>query len=64
MDLLQCVLNLALPPTAIAFLSVVLPPLALMRMLFWFYHLIFRENMRGKTVLITGASSGIGEVYK
>ena len=64
MDFLQCVLNLALPPTAIAFLSVVLPPLALVWMLFWFYHLIFRENMRGKTVLITGASSGIGQVYK
>lgn len=58
---MQCVLNLALPPMTVAFLSVVLPPLALMRMLFWSYHLIFRENMRGKTVLITGASSGIGE---
>lgn len=61
MDLMTCMLNLTLPPIAVAFLSVVLPPLALMRMLFWSYHLIFREDMRGKTVLITGASSGIGE---
>jgi len=61
MDWIQLMLNLTVPPMAIVFLSVVLPPLALMRMLSWSYHLIFRENMRGKTVLITGASSGIGE---
>jgi len=60
---MQCVLNLTLPPMTIAFLSVVLLPLAMMRILFWSYHLIFRENMRGKMVLITDASSGIGEVY-
>jgi len=63
MDLMQCVLSLTLPPIAVTFLSVVLPPLAMMRILFWSYNLIFPENMRGKTVLITGASSGIGEVY-
>ncbi|KAH9308930.1 hypothetical protein KI387_036841 [Taxus chinensis] len=61
MGLIQMFLNLTFPPMALAFLAVALPPLTLMKMFGWLFHFLFSENMRGKVVVITGSSSGIGE---
>ncbi|KAK7358667.1 hypothetical protein VNO77_00605 [Canavalia gladiata] len=61
MDLIHKFLNLVAPPTTFFFLCLFLPP-------YWtfkFFHSIinstFSENVAGKVVHITGASSGIGE---
>lgn len=61
MDLLQTFLNIVMPVCGLCTL-VVLWPLLTMRSLFLrAFHAILDENVRGKVVLITGASSGIGE---
>ena len=39
------------------------PTLTFLHALEWLVHSFFKENMEDKVVLITGASSAIGEVY-
>ncbi|KAI5067943.1 hypothetical protein GOP47_0016288 [Adiantum capillus-veneris] len=61
MDLLQTFLNLVMPVFGVCTLVVLWPILTIRSMFLRFFNAIFEENVRGKVVLITGASSGIGE---
>ncbi|KAI5054532.1 hypothetical protein GOP47_0027665 [Adiantum capillus-veneris] len=61
MDLFQIFLDLAIPPTGLFILLLCLPTVYFLRFLRSVLTVIFKENVRGKVVLITGASSGIGE---
>ncbi|KAJ7553392.1 hypothetical protein O6H91_06G096100 [Diphasiastrum complanatum] len=61
MDLLHTLLNLMIPPTGIFFLVTTWPTLAFIKACQWLISFVFYEDVFGKVVLITGASSGIGE---
>lgn len=56
-------LNLVLTPLVLILLPLILPLLIIFRLLLSIFRRFFSENMSGKVVLITGASSGIGEVH-
>ncbi|EOA24433.1 hypothetical protein CARUB_v10017691mg [Capsella rubella] len=61
MDMVHTILNLLLPPLTIILLFMFFPFYLLIKLVSCIYkHLCF-ENVAGKVVLITGASSGIGE---
>ncbi|RDX66409.1 11-beta-hydroxysteroid dehydrogenase 1B, partial [Mucuna pruriens] len=62
MDLIHKFLNLAVPPITFFFLCLFLPPYWTFRFFLFIINSIFPENVAGKVVHITGASSGIGEV--
>ena len=62
MDLFQAFLNLVVPVVGLCTLLVLWPALTIRSIFLRMFHAVFEENMRGKIVLITGASSGIGEV--
>ena len=62
MDLFNSLLNLLVPPASMVMLAFAWPTLTFIHALEWFFHSFFRENMEDKVVLITGASSAIGEV--
>ena len=62
MDLFQAFLNLVVPVVGLSTLLVLWPALTLRSIFLRMFHAVFEENMRGKIILITGASSGIGEV--
>ncbi|XP_024930132.3 11-beta-hydroxysteroid dehydrogenase A-like [Ziziphus jujuba] len=61
MDKIHKLLNIVIPPVTLIFIIFFLPPF----LIYKFLHSIKRskciENVAGKVVLITGASSGIGE---
>lgn len=61
-ELTHVVLNTVLIPVGIVFLLFATPIAAVVRSLSWIYRAIFPETVAGKVVIITGASSGIGEV--
>eukprot|EP00850_Spirogloea_muscicola_P021828 SM000263S09815 [mRNA] locus=s263:1063:2944:- [translate_table: standard] len=61
MELTHAVLNLVVPPFLLANLVLLYPLLLLWRLASTLYRLPYPEDVRGKVVLITGASSGIGE---
>lgn len=61
MDLFQTFLDLAIPPTGFFILLLSLPTVYFLRFVRSALTLVFKENARGKVILITGASSGIGE---
>ncbi|EFH52091.1 hypothetical protein ARALYDRAFT_905956 [Arabidopsis lyrata subsp. lyrata] len=61
MDKLHNILNLLLPPLTISFLVFFYPFYLLIKLVSCLYKNIRFENVAGKVVLITGASSGIGE---
>nr|DAD35859.1 TPA_asm: hypothetical protein HUJ06_006499 [Nelumbo nucifera] len=62
MDLIHQLLNLVLPPISLIILCVSIPLLLIFRLVRCIIQSIFiSENLTGKVVLITGASSGIGE---
>lgn len=54
-------LNLVVPPSATVALLAALPLLTVVKTFKWVWAWLTPENVRGKVVLITGASSGIGE---
>ncbi|WCJ34862.1 11-beta-hydroxysteroid dehydrogenase [Euphorbia peplus] len=61
MDLFNSVLNWVAPPATLVMLACSWPALAFLNTCEWMYTSFFSENMEDKVVLITGASSGIGE---
>ncbi|URD96182.1 hypothetical protein MUK42_30803 [Musa troglodytarum] len=61
MDLLNAILNLVVPPAGMVMLAFAWPTLSFLQTLEWFFKTLYRENMENKVVLITGASSAIGE---
>lgn len=61
MALWDTFLNVTLTPLAFVFLLFALPPLSIWKAFKWFAAWVTPEDVRGKVVLITGASSGIGE---
>ncbi|OMO93855.1 Short-chain dehydrogenase/reductase SDR [Corchorus olitorius] len=54
-------LNIFIPPLTIILLVFILPPFLIFKLLWSIWRSVFKENVAGKVVLITGASSGIGE---
>ncbi|XVE60699.1 hypothetical protein DITRI_Ditri05aG0148900 [Diplodiscus trichospermus] len=62
MDLLNTFLNLVVPPVSMVMLAFAWPALCFIHTCEWLYNTIYAtENMEDKVVIITGASSGIGE---
>lgn len=62
MDLINSVLNLVLPPASLVMLAFAWPALSAINACEWVYNTLRTEDMEDKVVIITGASSGIGEV--
>ncbi|XP_022737761.1 11-beta-hydroxysteroid dehydrogenase-like 4A [Durio zibethinus] len=54
-------LNIVFPPLFVIALLFILPPFLVLKLLFSTQRFVFKENVAGKVVLITGSSSGIGE---
>lgn len=61
MDVMNFLLNLVVPPAGLLMLAFAWPSLAFFRACEWALRTIYGEDMEGKVVIITGASSGIGE---
>ncbi|XVE63700.1 hypothetical protein DITRI_Ditri07aG0040900 [Diplodiscus trichospermus] len=61
MDLIIKLLNLVAPSFTFFSLFLFLPPFYLFKFFLFILSSIFSENLAGKVVIITGASSGIGE---
>ncbi|KAK4264542.1 hypothetical protein QN277_025702 [Acacia crassicarpa] len=61
MDVINSFLNIAAPPFTFFFLALFLPVYWSLKFFLCTLNSIFAENLAGKVVLITGASSGIGE---
>ncbi|EYU22738.1 hypothetical protein ABFS82_03G121500 [Erythranthe guttata] len=62
MDLMNAVLNFVVPPASLVMLAFAWPTLFFISTCEWFYSTYFkRDTMEDKVVVITGASSGIGE---
>jgi hypothetical protein len=61
-DLLQIFLGIAFPPVALSALILLWPALTLRSIFLRFLRALFEENLRGKIVIITGASSSLGQV--
>ncbi|KAL0314071.1 UNVERIFIED_CONTAM: 11-beta-hydroxysteroid dehydrogenase-like 5 [Sesamum angustifolium] len=63
MDLMNSLLNFFVPPASLLMLAFTWPTLFFITTCEWLYNTYFNsENMEDKVVLITGASSGIGEI--
>ncbi|KAE8682117.1 11-beta-hydroxysteroid dehydrogenase-like 5 [Hibiscus syriacus] len=61
-DLVNSFLNLVVPPATMMMLAFSWPALCFINASEWLYNTLYTtENMDGKVVIITGASSGIGE---
>ncbi|KAK7308913.1 hypothetical protein RJT34_05246 [Clitoria ternatea] len=61
MDSLNFLLNLFVPPCTLLTLAFSWPALCFLNACEWLYNTIYGEDMDNKVVIITGASSGIGE---
>ncbi|KAG7012327.1 11-beta-hydroxysteroid dehydrogenase 1B, partial [Cucurbita argyrosperma subsp. argyrosperma] len=61
MELIQSFLNLVAPPFTVVSLGLLLPHYVVFKYFFSLVRGLFSEDVTGKVVLITGASSGIGE---
>lgn len=60
-DIINKVLNVIIPPISLTFFLFLLPPYLFYKFLLSAVRSVFSEDVAGKVVLITGASSGIGE---
>ncbi|KAJ4973994.1 hypothetical protein NE237_007168 [Protea cynaroides] len=61
MERIHKLLNLVLPPITVLAICFMLPLLSIFKFTNFILRYLFPENMKRKVVLITGASSGIGE---
>ncbi|XP_076936970.1 11-beta-hydroxysteroid dehydrogenase A-like, partial [Bidens hawaiensis] len=61
MDPIHKVLNIFFPIVSVFLFIFLVPILSLYRLIRFFFRSVYLENLAGKVVLITGASSGIGE---
>ncbi|KAB1217490.1 11-beta-hydroxysteroid dehydrogenase 1B [Morella rubra] len=61
MDLIHTFLNVVAPPATFFSLCLLLPPYSFVKLFLSTLRYLFSENVAGKVVIITGASSGIGE---
>ncbi|KAF3447405.1 hypothetical protein FNV43_RR12591 [Rhamnella rubrinervis] len=61
MDLINSFLNWVVPPASMVMLACAWPALCFINACEWLYDSYYSENMEEKVVIITGASSGIGE---
>lgn len=61
MDLFQVLLDLVVPPIGLCVLLVLWPALTVRSIILRLFRTVFEENLRGKVVVITGASSSLGE---
>jgi hypothetical protein len=61
MDFLNFLLNLFVPPASLITLAFSWPALCFLNACEWLYNHIYGEDMDNKVVIITGASSAIGE---
>lgn len=62
MDLLNSFMNWVVPPASLVMLAFAWPALSFVNVCEWLYNTFYGEDMEDKVVIITGASSGIGEV--
>uniref|UniRef100_M8CFJ0 Hydroxysteroid 11-beta-dehydrogenase 1-like protein n=1 Tax=Aegilops tauschii TaxID=37682 RepID=M8CFJ0_AEGTA len=58
---LTALMDLVVPPASMVMLAFAWPTLSFLRALEWALKALTKEDMRGKVVLVTGASSAIGE---
>ncbi|KAL8143346.1 hypothetical protein V2J09_016378 [Rumex salicifolius] len=61
MDLFNFVLNLVVPPASMLILALSWPTLTFLNACEWLYGFFNHQDMEDRVVIITGASSGIGE---
>ncbi|XXG60574.1 hypothetical protein AAC387_Pa04g2443 [Persea americana] len=61
MDLFNSLLNLVVPPASLVMLAFAWSSLSFFHVCQWVYQSLYSEDMDDRVVLITGASSGIGE---
>ncbi|GAV79562.1 adh_short domain-containing protein [Cephalotus follicularis] len=61
MDFINSLLNWLVPPVSLVMLTFAWPALCFINTCEWLYNTLNSENMEDKVVIITGASSGIGE---
>ncbi|KAF5196663.1 11-beta-hydroxysteroid dehydrogenase 1B [Thalictrum thalictroides] len=61
MELIHLIMDLVVPPVLLIFMLMVLPPYLIYKFLNKILRMFKIEDLTGKVVLITGASSGIGE---
>jgi hypothetical protein len=61
MDFLNFLLSLFVPPASLITLAFSWPALCFLNACEWLYNHIYGEHMDSKVVIITGASSAIGE---
>ncbi|GAB4844195.1 11-beta-hydroxysteroid dehydrogenase B [Ancistrocladus abbreviatus] len=61
MDIFNSFLNFVVPPASLVMLALAWPTLSFIHACEWVYGLFYSEDMEDKVVIITGASSAIGE---
>lgn len=62
-QLLNAVTDLVVPPASMVMLAFAWPTLSFLRWVECVIKTLTKENMQGKVVVVTGASSAIGEVH-
>ncbi|KAG1363640.1 11-beta-hydroxysteroid dehydrogenase-like 5 [Cocos nucifera] len=61
MDLFNSILDFVVPPTSMVMMAFAWPTLSFLHAVEWLFRSLYKENMENKVVVITGASSAIGE---